>query len=97
MDMWWEYVLKVHSMCHQAINEDCSKLAHEKLGLNFRETKDCVENSFYDANHMRSENDLLREEHDYWKKYGPHFFPAAVINNVTYRGSLDPVNFFDAI
>lgn len=30
-------------------------------------------------------------------KYGPNFFPAAVINNVTYKGALDPNNFFESI
>lgn len=33
----------------------------------------------------------------YFKSYGPHYFPAAVINNITYRGNLEPLNFFEAV
>ena len=94
---WWEYVLEAHQLCYKDISRDCSETAHDRLGLDFKETQRCVEESFVTNDHTRSENDILREEKEYWKKYGPHFFPAAVINNVTYRGSLEPNNFFDAI
>lgn len=96
-NMWWEYILKAHSHCHNGINKDCSEQVHEKLGLDFKKTQNCVEDSFYGDNHTKEENDILQDEYKYWKKYGPHFFPAAVINNVTFRGSLNPPNFFAAV
>ncbi len=35
-------------------------------------------------------NTIIDEEIDYWNKYGAGFYPSIVINNVTYRGQLDP-------
>jgi hypothetical protein len=44
--VWWEYMAFVHKNCYNVINEDCSKRAHDRLGLNFEETKRCVSSSF---------------------------------------------------
>lgn len=67
------------------------------LNLDFKKTQDCVDDSFNGRDHSMAENEIFYKEAKYLKKYGPSFMPAAVINNVTYRGALDPNNFFDAI
>lgn len=36
---WFDYIKRVHSMCHGAVGEDCSKAAHKHLGLDFDLTK----------------------------------------------------------
>jgi len=33
--MWWTYIKYVHYNCYSTINEDCSKNAHLKLGLDY--------------------------------------------------------------
>jgi hypothetical protein len=69
----------------------------DKLGLPYDEVMKCVNNSFKGGNHTRVDNDIFKEENEYWKSYGPHFFPAIIINNVTYRGFLNPEHVFEAI
>lgn len=78
----------VHQNCYNVINEDCSRRAHERLGLNFQETKKCVENSFSssDWSSNRTTNYIIDSEISYWKTYGAGIYPALVINNRTYRG-----------
>jgi hypothetical protein len=36
----------IHTYCYNVINEDCSRRAHEKIGLDFATTQQCVEDSF---------------------------------------------------
>lgn len=43
---WWEYMQYVHKMCYEEITEECSKMAHKHLGLDYKETMDCVDGSF---------------------------------------------------
>jgi hypothetical protein len=97
VDNWWEYIGKVHAHCYDGITKECSKQVHDKLDMDFEKTQDCVDASFSKNDHTTSLNYILEDEVTYMKKYGPNFFPAAVINNVTYRGSLTPSNFFEAV
>lgn len=69
----------------------------KKLDLPYNEVMDCVNNSFEGGNHLKADNRIFSEENEYWKSYGPHFFPAIIINNVTYRGFLNPEHVFEAI
>lgn len=97
-DLFWDYIEIVLTNCYNGINEDCSKQAHTELELDFKVTQACVNKSFSNnKDRSNSKNSLFDEEIEYEKNYGPHFFPAAVINNVTYRGILEPENFFSAI
>lgn len=36
----------VHQQCYGSVNEDCSKLAHRDTGLDYEETKKCVDDGF---------------------------------------------------
>lgn len=95
---YWDYIQITHSKCKGYINEDCSKEAHEEIKLDWEATMKCVKDSFvggqitYDA-----KNTALYWEGVYWKKYGPQFFPAVVINNRTYRGFLNPEPVYNTI
>ena len=93
---WWDYVLKMHALWKYDLSEDCSKNVHKKLGLSFEGTNQWVELSFKN-NPKKLENTQFEEENEYAKMYGPHYFPAIVVNNVTYRGSLQPRSVFYAI
>ena len=81
------------------INEDCSRRAHDRLGLNFEETKRCVAASFSNADwgSNRTVNYVIENEIEYWKTYGAGIYPALVVNNRTYRGQLESLAVFNAI
>ena len=81
------------------INEDCSRRAHERLGLDFSETQRCVKSSFSgtDWANAKTSNYLIDEEIEYWKTYGAGIYPALVVNNRTYRGQLESLAVFNAI
>ena len=78
----------VHANCGSVLNEDCSRRAHERLGLSYDETWRCVKSSFSssDWGSNKTSNYLIDEEIDYWKTYGSGIYPSLVINNRTYRG-----------
>lgn len=98
-DNWWAYMAFVHQNCYNVINEDCSRRAHERLGLDFSETQRCVKSSFsgdrWGSN--TTSNYIIDEEIEYWKTYGSGIYPSIVINNRTYRGQLESLAVFNAI
>lgn len=89
----------VHQNCYNVINQECSRRAHERLGLNFEETQSCVRNSFSskDWGSNTTYNRIIDSEIDYWKTYGAGIYPSLVINNRTYRGQLESLAVFNAI
>ena len=86
--LWWQYMDTVHSTCYDVINEGCSQRAHQKLGLDYDKTMQCVRASFSqeDWGSNDTTNTLIEQEIEYWKIYGSGNYPAVVINNRTYRG-----------
>lgn len=94
---WWDYMHWVHTHCRNDISEDCSKRGMDKLELSYNDVNRCVLNSFEGDNHTEADNLILAKEAMYWRSSGPHFFPAVIINNVTYRGFLNPEHVFEAI
>lgn len=94
---WWDYMRKFHSTCKSDISETWSKDIMDELNLPFKVVTDWVNESFYSKNHAKSDNSILSNESFLWSNNGPHFFPAVIINNVTYRGSLNPDTVFQAI
>jgi hypothetical protein len=76
------------------INEDCSRRAHDRLNIDYKETERCVKSSFSSSNpndwgKERTSNYYIDEEIEYWKTYGAGIYPSLVINNRTYRGQLE--------
>lgn len=87
-NLWWAYMKQVHQNCYSAVTEECSESAHQKLGIDFEKTKQCVKNSFTSSDwaSSRTNNTIIDQEIKYWQKYGSGIYPAIVINNRTYRG-----------
>ena len=89
----------IHANCGNVVNEDCSRIAHDNVGLKYSQTEDCVKNSFSseDWGSIDTINTIIDDEIDYWRKYGGGLFPSVVINNDTYKGQLEPTGVFNAI
>lgn len=87
---FFDYIKRVHSTCYTVINEDCSRRAHEHLGLDWDATQGCVEDSFSCAEgsweKASCRNSIIDEEIGYWKEHGTNMYPSIVINKKTYRG-----------
>ena len=98
-DLWWDYIARVHSTCYSVVNEDCSKRAHVKLGLDYKDTETCVKNSFTGSDWAAEStyNVIIDEEIKYWKDYGTNIYPSIVINKKTYRGQIEPLAVYNAI
>ena len=81
----------VHSACYNILNEACSKRAHDHLSISWDQTQKCVKDSFTGTNwgHKNTNNTIIDQEIEYWKKYGSGIYPSIVINNRTYRGQLE--------
>lgn len=43
---WWHYMNYVHQSCYDFITEDCSRIAHEEIGEDYKKTLQCVKSSF---------------------------------------------------
>ncbi len=57
----------------------------------------CVDDSFTNADHGTGDNKILEKEVEAWNNHGAHYIPSIIINQVAYRGVLDPENVFGAI
>lgn len=89
---------KAHSTCYKDFTEDCSKLVHHKLDLDWDSTLKCVNGTFSDPTDIcKGDNSVLKLDRTHWKRHSPHFLPAVIINGVPYRGNLDPDDVFIAI
>ena len=44
--IFWDYIKEIHQECSGVVNEDCSMLGHERVGIDWDETNECVANSF---------------------------------------------------
>jgi hypothetical protein len=87
-----------HRMCYEEINEECSKLAHKSIGVDYETTMTCVRNSFEGSKDMdKDDNTILSADAEGWKKYGSGYWPSIVINDRTYRGDLVPDSVLNAI
>ena len=61
---WFDYIKEVHAECFDFISEQCSKNAHETLGLDWTGTKKCVNTSFLGSNPSRDDNTIMRANAD---------------------------------
>jgi len=48
-------------------------------------------------NGYESENKVLKEMKSNWSKLGTHLTPSVVVNDVIFRGQMNPDNIFEAI
>lgn len=94
---WWDYMKYVHRMCYETVNEECSKMGHKSIGVEYEQTMQCVRDSFEGPNMQKDENKVLKTMAEGWKKYGTGYWPSIVINERTYRGDLVPDSVLNAI
>ena len=95
---WWNYMKKVHSICYDSINEECSRLGHKDIGENYDDTMNCVKETFGGSDNINeADNKLLAKMEREWKMYGTAYWPSIVVNNKTYRGDITPDNVFGAL
>ena len=99
-EKFFDYIDFVHEMCHSRIDEKCSKLGVKKIGFEQKWVDNCVKDSFENRGNVeysKDENNYLKEMATEWHNYGTHMYPSVVVNDVTFRGQLNPDNVFEAI
>ena len=81
------------------MSQACSKNVTEQLGESWDELQKCVNGSFGNPHEISytTDNSILAASADQWKEYGSLYWPAVVINSVTFRGELTRENVLDAI
>lgn len=94
---WWAYVKSAHSTCYKDFTEECSKMIHERLKLDYAKTLDCVDKSFTNKDTADEDNSILGEDYEYWNEEGFIYTPAVYINDVKYQGDLVASYVFEAI
>ena len=96
---FWEYITAFHAECYNEVTKLCHSNALKKTSVSKKEIQTCVDNTFggETKNLHQVDNTYFRREKQYYIDYGPSFFPAIVVNNRTYMGTLDPENVFGAI
>ena len=95
--LWWNYVNKAHSFCYKDFTEDCSKAVHSRVGISWKDTQKCLENSFTNKGTADEDNTILGEDYEYWVEGGFSFTPAVIINDVRYKGDMAPDFVYEAI
>jgi hypothetical protein len=99
--LMWDYIEEVakseDAKCTDGIDRNCHKRALDNsiknCELDVVLTK-LIKNKIYNADYMLGN---LRNEKDYMKINGPDFWPAVVINGMTFRGNLNVDHVFEAI
>jgi len=94
---WWDYMIKAHSVCYNDFTEDCSKMIHSRLGLDFNKTQKCVDDSFTNKNTEDEDNSVLGGDFEFWETTGYAMVPSVLINDIKYQGDFAPTYIFEAI
>eukprot|EP01017_Pseudomicrothorax_dubius_P003929 TRINITY_DN10686_c0_g1_i1.p1 TRINITY_DN10686_c0_g1~~TRINITY_DN10686_c0_g1_i1.p1 ORF type:complete len:460 (-),score=98.88 TRINITY_DN10686_c0_g1_i1:140-1519(-) len=96
-DLWWDYMREFGSTCIPKMEEECASRSLKKVGIPETSIGSCVRDSF-EGEFLKSKNTLLDHQRWHFKDLNVPFWPAIIINNVTYRGNIeDPEEVFDAI
>ena len=94
---WWDYMIKAHMLCYDDFTEDCSKMIHERLELDYSMTEKCVNDSFINRGTEDEDNAILGEDYEFWVSSGYTYVPAVMINSVRYEGDFVPEYIFEAM
>eukprot|EP01017_Pseudomicrothorax_dubius_P025019 TRINITY_DN2666_c0_g2_i4.p1 TRINITY_DN2666_c0_g2~~TRINITY_DN2666_c0_g2_i4.p1 ORF type:complete len:467 (-),score=91.83 TRINITY_DN2666_c0_g2_i4:111-1511(-) len=95
--LWWDYMEGFGNTCLDEFQTTCYKRVLEAVGISNDVIEQCIKESFK-GELVRSDNDKLEKERELFKNMNIPFWPALIINQVTYRGNLeDPEEVFDAI
>jgi uncharacterized protein YneF (UPF0154 family) len=91
-EQWWQYVLAF------ADDKACLKLnatAIQKIttavGINSQNIQNCYEASFEDTDPNTADNSYLKDEKSKMSSLQTHVFPAATINDASYKGNFNHV------
>ena len=93
-ETWWEYIDFVYYNCKNGINADCLNQAYSKTSINKHDIQKCINDSF---SQNQTYNHFLEEDLEIWKNSSIAYFPAIVINNMTFRGTIEPLNILSAL
>jgi hypothetical protein len=94
---WWEYVSRAHASCYNDFTHDCSVATHEKLGIKWEDTEECVNNSFVNKGTDNEDNIILGEDYEFWVEGGFSLTPAVIINDIRYSGDMAADFVFEAV
>ena len=62
--LWFDYIHAVHAACFDFISIECSENAHKKLGLDWTNTKKCVNSSFLGYDKAKEDNTIMKANAD---------------------------------
>ncbi|OMJ73183.1 hypothetical protein SteCoe_28189 [Stentor coeruleus] len=99
--LWWDYIAEFKNCKGTDFNAKCSDKVLSKIGVKSSIIEKCIEESVIESGKGKdiniNDNKLLREERDAMIERGIFFYPALIINNVTFRGDLETVEVMTAI
>jgi len=84
-NLWWKYNEKYYENCTDSGNAQCYLKVMRDVGIDQDAVAKCVEKSFAGGNPMLDDNPVLAEERKIFHLSGVHFWPALLINNITFR------------
>lgn len=93
---WWRYIKNVHNECYGEVSENCSILAHKQTGIDYKKTKQCVEDSFNRPRESSNgwkdsevRNELIEDEMFANQRYQIRHIPTLIVNDQVFRGQLE--------
>ncbi|KRX08243.1 hypothetical protein PPERSA_01173 [Pseudocohnilembus persalinus] len=94
---WFNYLRYQHRNCHSIANiHQCANIESQVNDYDDKKIKECMypdgSNEYTDADHQ-----LLEEQISLQKRANIHYFPSVVINNKTYRGTLNGSEVMEAV
>lgn len=95
--MYFEYISRAHEVCGTRLTRECSELVMKNLQIDQEIVEKCVLDTFEGGDPSVDDNSVLRESAALWNEYGTFLYPAIVINDMTFRGRLNPENVYEAV
>lgn len=97
----FNYIAFTHNLCGHRVTQHCHEVGLEEIGIVSKETiQDCVKQTFNTQGKVdmdKDDNWVLQDMAKRWHQRGTHIAPAVSINEVVYRGQINPDNVFEAI
>lgn len=107
LDMFWKYMSIFYQDCisKENFNEDCSNGVISDIGLDLKEVKECLTQSFVGTTYDKQQNQyqkilrntILDREYQLRKEYLISRVPSITINGRSYFGSWKPEFVFEAL
>lgn len=92
-DRWWDYVLAYDEQCQDlAVVDECSSKLMSKNGIDPQQINRMVADSF-----GQQDNSILSAFASLKKNSSILFYPSVIVNNMVYRGNLEPFEVYELI